>query len=474
MQPDHETQAWSLEETRNIDLTDQRLNRRLCDILDQFAARPNAGIPEACGGHAELTAAYRLFDNSNVTFERILKPHIEATQRRMACEPTVLLVQDTTELDLTRPASTVKGTGPLDGSAREGMFLHLLHAFTPNGTPLGTVDAHMWTREKEQEKKTKLTRAQRAAILFEEKESYRWLQMLRRTQQAAERVPGPRYVCIGDSESDIYELLVEPVENIDWIIRGCQNRSVHSSTLHLLESALVEPVRYTQEISVRGRKQKLSCETRGRRQSRVSRKAQVEVRALSLTLNPPYRKEGPLPPANIQVVLVKEVDTPEGEEPIEWMLLTSLRVDTIEEIQEVVDFYCARWMIEIFFRVLKSGCRIERRRFETLNRLSNCLAVYLIVAWRTLYVCRLGRSMPEINCEAIFEPEEWKAVYKIVERTEPPSEPPTLGDMIQRVAKLGGYIPRKDSPPGPQTIWIGLQRTHDFALAWKLFGPGSS
>ena len=128
-------------------------------------------------------------------------------------------------------------------------------------------------------------------------------------------------------------------------------------------------------------------------------------------------------------------------------------------------------MIEIFFRVLKSGCRVEQRRFERLERLQTCLAVYLIVAWRTLYVCRLGRACPDTNCEALFEPAEWKSVWKIVHRRDPPPQPPTLGQMTRMVAQLGGYVPRPGRPPGPQTIWIGLQRTHDFALCWETFGP---
>jgi hypothetical protein len=123
-------------------------------------------------------------------------------------------------------------------------------------------------------------------------------------------------------------------------------------------------------------------------------------------------------------------------------------------------------------RTLKQGCRVEERRFEHLDRVLPCLAVFLIVAWRTLYVCRLSRSVPDIRCDAVFEPSEWKAVYRVVRREPPPSQPPPLADMVRLVAQLGGYVnrPRSD-PPGPQTVWIGLQRMHDFALCWDLFGP---
>jgi hypothetical protein len=173
----------------------------------------------------------------------------------------------------------------------------------------------------------------------------------------------------------------------------------------------------------------------------------------------------------LNVVLVREEQPPQGEEPVEWLLLTSLPIDDAEQVRQVIDYYRVRWMIEIFFRVLKSGCRVEERRFEAVDRVLACLAVYLIVAWRTLYVCRLGRSCPQLDCETIFEPAEWKATWKIVRRKDPPKSPPALGVMVKLVARLGGYVERQNSPPGPQTLWLGLQRVHDFARCWETFGP---
>jgi hypothetical protein len=139
-------EPWAEEETRTADLQDRRLNARLGAVLSQLGGRPTASIPAACGGHAEMTAAYRLFDNENASFARILAPHIQATRERVARQETVLLVQDTTAMDLTRPERQVAGAGPLDGGARRGMLLHLLHAFTPDGTPLGTLRGAPWAR----------------------------------------------------------------------------------------------------------------------------------------------------------------------------------------------------------------------------------------------------------------------------------------------------------------------------------------
>jgi hypothetical protein len=473
---------WVVDEMKTAALSDKRLNDRLRLVLSQLADRPTASIPAACGGNAEMTAAYRLFDNDKATFDNVLAPHVDATRKRVAAQPTVVLAQDTTEIDLTRPEKPVRGAGPLDGDTRVGALLHLLHAFAPDGTPLGTVAAMPWTREPEVIKCASLTRAQRAAIPIEKKESYRWITTLRQAHEVAQSYPNTQCICVADSEADIYEFLVEGMANSDgvrWIARASQDRALSknkgadaNSESLLRERVLVETVLYTQTIKVRGRKAKIACEKRGRRQPRQSREAEVTVRAAQVTLRAPSRPDCKLPVVTINAVLACEENPPEGDEPIEWLLLTDLPIGSLAEVRQIIAYYCLRWMIEVFFRVLKSGCRVEERRFEQIDRLLTCLAVYLIVAWRTLYVCRLGRSCPEISCESVFEPAEWKAAWKVVRREDPPQQVPPLGVVVNLIAQLGGYINRKRSdPPGPQTVWLGLQRVHDFALCWKLFGP---
>ena len=111
------------------------------------------------------------------------------------------------------------------------------------------------------------------------------------------------------------------------------------------------------------------------------------------------------------VVLVEETNPPEGCVPIQWLLVTTLPIDDPEQVRTIVQSYCIRWQIEIYFRTIKSGCRIEERQFETLDRLMNCVAVYSIIAWRIMYLCRLGRECPDLDCEVVLEPSEWKAVY---------------------------------------------------------------
>lgn len=475
---------WIMDEVGAAKLNDERLNKRLQLILSQLAARPTASIPTACGGNAETNAAYRFFDNEKVSFDGILQPHCHNSWLRIAAQPVAVLVNDTTEIDLTRPEQQVVNAGPLDGNSRRGAFVHAMHAFTPDGTPLGTVHALPWARDDDKPGASCQTRGERAATPIEEKESFRWLLSMRYVRANASRCPTTQIVYVADSEADIYEVIAEGAEEpatADWIIRSCQNRALvdddeeRTVSDYLREELLTAPVLYEHTIAVRGREAKVSCEDRGRRQPRQSRPAIVEVRATRITLRAPQQKIGQLPDVTVNAVLVSEKNPPEGDVAVEWLLVTSLPIETADQVRLIIQYYCTRWMIEVFFRTLKSGCRVEERRFETLERELRCLAVYLIVTWRTLLVCRLGRGCPEISCDAIFTPGEWRSVYQVVKRSQPPQEPPKLQEMVRMVAQLGGYVNKKNrkDEPGPQTVWLGMQRLHDIALCWDIFGPGA-
>ena len=467
---------WAKDEVRRAKLGDSRLDDRLAMILSDLGNRPNLSIPAACGGRAEMEAAYRFFDNDKVTFEKVLEPHIARTRQRVSEQKMVLLVQDSSEIDVTRPEQEVKGVGTLDGT-RSGFLLHDMQAFTPDGTPLGTVWAEILNRTEgvshapasEKQRRCKLTP-------IEEKESLRWLTGLCQARALAQECPGTQFVCVGDSESDIYEVLAEPrgERPVHLLVRACQDRALHDESQHLRDHVLATAVLYEVELLIRGRKAKTTAEDRARRQNRETRQAKVEVRAARVTLRPPYRPDRKLPPVTVSVVLVCEINPPAGETAVEWMLVTTLPIDTAEQVRTIVEYYCVRWCIEILFRTLKSGCRIEQRRFEHIDRLLPCLGLYLIVAWRTLFVCRLGRECPEIDCDVIFEPSEWKAVWVAVQQAPPPKKPPPLGKMVRLIASLGGYVERPKSEPGPQTVWIGLQRMYDLAWAWGTFGPNGS
>ena len=214
---------------------------------------------------------------------------------------------------------------------------------------------------------------------------------------------------------------------------------------------------------------------KGRRnESRDSRAAEVKVRAAVVKLNPPQRLDRVLPALPMNVVLVEEQDPPEGAHAVQWVLLTTLPIETAEEVQQVVEYYCLRWQIEVYFRTLKSGCRVEERQFETLSHIENSLAVYTIVAWRVMYLRCLGRACPDLSCAVALTPSEWKSVHQVIHRRQiRPSTPLRLNAMIRRIASLGGYVIRPKTHPRTQTLRTGLQQMHFLALAWDAFRPDS-
>lgn len=468
------------EEVQAANFGDRRLSHRLEKIANEFGANPNLSIPGATSGRAEMEAAYRFFDNEKVTPEKILQPHYAAAIKRIKQTDVVLLVQDSSELDLTRPSQQVLGAGPMGYQSRRGAFFHPVQSFDLDGVPLGMVWHKCWARDKLE---TKLTTAEknkkRKMTPIESKESLRWIEGLRAAREVARQCPETTCICVGDSEADIYELFSESraveSENFHLLVRACQSRATIDKSNWIANTQATDCL-YECSVNVSARTAILSksVEARKRNRSRKARLAEVEIRATSVTLRPPWRHDRKLPEASVNVIIVEETKPPEGCDAIRWVLATSLPIDTLQQVKTIVEAYCIRWQIEIFFKTIKTGCRVEDRQFETLPRLLNCLAVYSIVAWRIMYLCRLGRTCPELSCEVVFEASEWKAVYMTTNRNKPlPDIPPTLNQMIRMIASLGGYVIRTKTKPGPQTLWIGMQRLHDLALAWEAFGPDS-
>ena len=467
-------QAWIASEVKAADFGDERLNRRFAVVLDRLSEKPSLSIPAACQGLAETTAAYRFFDNQRVQAAKVLQPHQAATVQRVQEQSVVIVAQDTTEIELTRQQEKVGG--PLNDETRWGMFAHALLVMTPQRVPLGVIHANIWSRDAEEFAKTQTEkRWARKHKPIEDKESFRWVEGYRQACMLAAQAPQTKVIAVSDSESDIYECFMAGASTeakADWIVRACQDRALSEGKGCLLANLAATKVMGTLTISV-GKRRASSGDERKRRQSREARKAKVTVRATRVCLRPPPRPEGKLPPVFVNAIVVREEKPPANEEPIEWLLLTSLSIDTFAAVQTVIDYYCCRWEIEIYFRVLKSGCKIEELQLEEEDRMEACLAVYLIVAWRVLFVLMLGRECPELPCTAVLSDAEWQSVYVIATSEAVPRKPPPLGDMVAMIAELGGYLARKhDGPPGPQAIWIGIQRMRDFTIAWTSFGPG--
>lgn len=466
------------DEFANCDFGDARLSKRIGKIADVLQEHPGRSIPSAFLTRADWEGCYRFFDNESVTPQKIIQPHILASQQRIAELAVALLVQDSTELDLTRPESQVRGAGPMDCESRRGAFFHPLMAFDTEGVPLGLVGMQTWTREALSRQSPEKKKQKREETPIQEKESNRWLLGLQSARQTAIACPDTSCICTGDSESDIYELyalahvLRGEHPNLHLLVRAGHDRAT-SHDARWMEVARGAPVIATKTIDVRARKAKVKINTSPRSQTREARTADVQVRATQIEVLRPEHLRSQPKSLRFNVVLVEEPNPPEGQAPISWLLVTTLPIETLDQIESVIHYYCKRWQIEVYFRTLKSGCRIESRRFEELDRILNCLAVMAVVAWRVMYVTYLGRSCPDMDCEVIFEPSEWKSVYAVVKRPIPAHGCPKLQEVVRAIAMLGGFIDRKKNNPGTQSVWIGLQRCYDLSTAWDTFGPGS-
>ncbi len=453
------------EEFRGIDLGDKRLNKRSVKVLEALATNPEASINAACHGWSDTLAAYRFFNNPVVHPEEILRPHRAATEQRMREHPVVLIVQDTTELDFT--SHPAKDARCLDTTYRFGCYDHTHLAVTPDKLCLGVVGSEQFDRAAESIGQG----SQRKHLPIEQKESFRWLTGYRLACELQQAHRGTRVVSIADCEADIYEIFVEAQAagslGADFIIRARENRCTPQRDSESSANGYGKVRDELERSPVRTRRTIELNQT----PKRTARCAGVEIRALRLEIKPPDTRRH-LPVVKFQVVLVTEVNGPGDDTEISWLLMTTLPVETVEEVLRVIDYYIVRWMIEIYFRVLKTGCRVEEIQLETTHRLKNCLAFYKIIAWRVVYLTYLSRVCPTLSCTALFDDCEWKPVWKVVKKQPLPQQPPTLEEFLPLLTQLGGYNNRaREAPPGPQVFWVGIRRMLDFALAWLSFGP---
>jgi hypothetical protein len=447
-------------ELQGIDLGDRRLNQRSVRVLEALAAKPESSINAACDGWSDTLAAYRLLDNAAVEPEKILAPHLQATRERIKQHPIVLVVQDTTELDFGRHAP--EDARCLD-KYRFGLFDHTYLAVTPERLCLGVVGGEQFDRSPESLGKTR----ERRTLPIEQKESFRWLTGYRQAAQLAQDCPTTRIICVADCEADIYDIFVEAQQPAatDFIIRAKEDRCTPERNPQagpavfrkVMEEVRASPVRAERTVDL------------SQTPKRAARQAELEIRAIRVTVKPPHMRSY-LPPVTYNVVLVEEVHGPGDGTDVSWLLITTLPIDTAEQILLVIDYYVARWTIEVFFRILKTGCQVEEIQLETLARVKNCLAFYKIIAWRVLYLTFLNRQCPELSCTAAFADGEWQPVWRVIKKEPLPPQPPSLAEFMKLIARLGGYNNRtSEPPPGPQVIWTGIRRMTDFALAWTAF-----
>lgn len=447
---------WVEAEMEMLDLDDPRLNQRVIRMIGLFCANPAASIPKACGNAADTKAAYRALSSEAVSAEEIRLAHGRAASQRASVACRVNVASDTTELSFGRDAK-IKGLGPIGRKGERGLLVHTALMTTQAGVPLGIIHQQVWSREDGKGKKQ--TRRSR---LIEEKESFRWLE----TVDAVESLL-PHHVeawVSGDRESDIFELFAMPRRaGLELVVRATHDRKVQDTEFQYLHEAVeAAPLLGGMEVEV------------PRSRKREERTAKLSVYACAVTLEPPrhHLGRGDLSPVKVNVVRVVEQETvPEGEEPIEWMITTTVAVNSLADAMEVVAAYAQRWKVERYHYVLKSGCGVEKLQLESADRIERALAIYNVVAWRLLYMTYVARVAPELPCTAVLEEDEWKALYLVSTKGKHPlpKEPPTVREAVRKIAMLGGFLGRKgDGEPGVQSLWTGFRRLMDFTFALQL------
>ncbi len=449
--------TWAEDEFGEADLGDVRRNARLVQLASVLGAQPSASLPDATDDPATLKAAYRFFDNDYVRAEAMLASHIQSTTRRMQAVELVLAVQDTTDLDWTDHPAT-SALGPLAAASHQGLLAHTTLALTPERVPLGLLQQQVWARE--QLVRRNQDHKQRP---IDDKESQKWLTSLEAVIAARAGWKKTQFVSVGDREADVYDLfLLDRPPGVELLIRAAQDRKADHPEKYLWAAMATAPLAASVTVHM------------GARAGQVARNASLSVRWRQVTLRPPNsREKDQLPNVTVWAVWAIETAPPPGVEAVEWLLLTSVPIMTSDDALSRLGWYAVRWGIEVWHKVLKSGCQIEDRQLETAERLKRCLTLYSVIAWRILYATMLARAAPNLPCTVLLDDAEWQGLYCRIQRVAiPPPKPPTLRQAARWIAQLGGFQGRRgDGEPGVTVLWKGFQHLVDVAAMYRIMRP---
>lgn len=448
---------WINEEFKNVDLGDRRLNDRIKIMAEQRMKNPGGTIPECSCGKKGMKAMYRFFDNPYFEHNDITKSHKESTVERIRKEKVVLAIQDTTSIDYSSLTKT-EGLGVLEKTNSRGVILHTTLAVSEDKKALGLIEQKIWSRKTKEERGEK--RHDRH-IPIEEKESYKWIESLKKTNEIQKQNSHVKIVNVGDREVDIYEYFETAIElNQNVVARVHYNREIEESTSRMIPYVAQQEISGTIILDI---------PKDSRREARV---AQIEVRYAQVTLKPPRKQDGSkLKEIVVNIIIAQEKGNSKVDQ-INWIILTNMSVNSFLEACEKIKWYSIRWQIEVFHKILKSGCKIEEKRFGKVENIMKYIVLDSIIAWRILNLTISDRGNDAISCSEIFSDEEWQAMYCYENKTrEVPDKPPTLNQMRLSVAKLGGFLGRNgDGLPGIIVMWRGFKKLSDIVESWKAFG----
>lgn len=440
---------WAIQQWQTVDLGDVRLNRRAVAVGREMAARPPASLPQQMGAPKALRGAYALFNHPGVQMEQLLAPHKEQTLAAAGRERgVVLLVEDTSELDFTN--REMRGLGPIGDAKGRGLLLHSTLAVQPVGRQvLGLAHAEVVLR---------IPKAERPRQKwFRSPEGMVWHVSV---QQTGGPPAGKRWVHVSDSGSDNFDYLQEcRTYGKHFLIRAFRNRRLDWSALN---EQVVDPeagllIDFAHQLTPHP-DSKYTIQVPLSAKPATLRQADVVIQWAEVRMAPPVQA-----PDNIRargsltawLVRVWEPNPPADVKPVEWILLSSLPVNSLSDAQERVAWYTCRWLCEDFHQCLKTGCQIERRQFDDARDIQVLLGFAMPIAVRLLQMRQAVRQLPDVLASTLVDP---LMVQLLAHRVGVDWQTMRAQDFWRLVARMGGHLGRKsDGPPGWRTLWRGWQ-----------------
>jgi transposase-like protein len=457
-------QGWIDREIAGCEFRDARLGERFRKLLAQMGSAMGQSIPLVCQDWANTKAAYRFFSNDRVDEADILTGHFQSTHDRAAAtDGLVLVLHDTTEFSYQREKPEAIGITKRINSGRDkagrlrshtvcGILMHSSLAVTIAGLPLGLAAVKFWTRKKFRGTAALKRKINPTRVPIEKKESIRWLENLKQST-ALLGDPG-RCVHIGDRESDIYELFCAAQEvGTHFLVRTCVDRLAGDGDHTIAEEMDAVAVKGLHRIEVR--------DSNG-----DPDKATLEIRYRKIRVLPPIGKQKRYPALTLTVIHAEERGNPKNRKKIDWKLITDLPVRSRNDAIEKLLWYALRWKIEVFHKILKSGCKAEESKLRTAQRLVNLISVFCILSWRVFWMTMLNRSDPDAPPDlALTEAEIGLLDHLMKDRDQRLLRRKTISHYLTKIARLGGYLARaNDPPPGNTVMWRGMSRLTDIEL----------
>lgn len=438
--------------------------KRMEHCIRTLASNPGASFPQAFGDDgAGLKGFYRFLGSKHVTLDETLEPHILGTVSKVASAGLALAIHDSTEFIFPGEAAR-EGLGYMRGD-NQGFHGHLCLAVSADGkrTPLGVLAFHAWTRSKPTgEKRSDLERYQDP-----HKEFSRWKNSVKMANQRAGR---SNLIHVTDREADDYDLMFYMSDFGRYVIRMRQDRLIFRQETLPADARKVSHVFQgvtgicQREVPLSPRSPRRNAVHRKLYPPRSYRMATLNFAAQTVEIRRPDNAPKSIPEyLKVNVVRVWEVGQPEGEPAVEWFLFTSEPVDTVDQVLAVVDYYRARWVIEEYFKALKTGCAFESRQLETYEHLRNALGLLMPIAVELLRLRNLARDDPKAPGNAVLPDIQLNVLRATCRRLLP--EDPTAEEVQLAVAALGGHI-RSNGAPGWQVLWRGYKVLQERTAGW--------